>query len=76
MNGMHNKMSGFTCCFCNQSIKENDIDPLDINITANCEIKKNVKDRAFQLFYSHFKCLQEKLHDNTKGYLIEIQPDD
>lgn len=64
------KVTGFECCFCKKSIEENEIDPCDINIIINSEMKKDPKERSSQTFYSHFECLKEKLHKDIQGYFI------
>jgi hypothetical protein len=64
------KISGFMCCFCNESIEENKIDPCDINVVINSEICKPSCERTSQNFYAHFKCLQEKFHKNIQGSFV------
>jgi hypothetical protein len=64
------KITGFECCFCKKSIEENEIDPCDINIIINSEMKKGPKERCSQNFYSHFQCLKERLHKDIQGYFV------
>ena len=64
------EITGFECCFCKKGIEESNVDPCDINIIINSEMKKNANDRSSQNFYSHFGCLQEKLHVDIRGYLV------
>ncbi|MDP3889219.1 MAG: hypothetical protein Q8Q25_01595 [bacterium] len=59
----------FTCCFCNQGIVPNEIDPCDINIVACYD--KPQKDKPSQSFYCHFDCLKERLHKNIQGYFLK-----
>jgi len=58
----------FQCCFCNEGIAENKVDPIDISIIFNEDML--LKTGATQDFWAHFYCLQEKLHPYMKGYLI------
>ncbi len=62
------KSPNYRCCFCNKSVDENLVDPLDINIIFNEDMVK--KTGSFQNFYAHFECLKDKLHPNVKGYLV------
>jgi hypothetical protein len=62
------KITGFQCCFCAKGIKEDRVDPLDINIIFNEDMKNN--SGSFQNFYAHFSCLKEKLHTTMQGYLV------
>lgn len=60
----------FQCCFCNEAIKEDSVDPLDMNIVFNEDMI--AKTGSFQNFYTHFHCLKEKLHPSFKGYLVRV----
>ncbi len=62
------KIKGFECCFCKKSINENQVEPVDISIVFNEDVKK--KTGAMQLFYSHFDCLRDRLHKDNRGYLV------
>jgi hypothetical protein len=64
------ELKGFRCCFCNQSIEENKVDPCDINVIINSEIFKPQNERSSQNFYAHAKCLREKLHQTIQGYFV------
>lgn len=64
------EITGFECCFCTKSIEESYLNPVDINIIINGEMKKNKKERSAQNFYSHFDCLKQKLHKDFKGYFV------
>jgi hypothetical protein len=68
------KITGFECCFCKKDIIENDVDPCDLNIILNSEMKKLANDRSSLNLYSHFDCLKEKLDKNMQGYLLAISP--
>lgn len=61
----------FNCCFCNQGIIENNVDPLDINIMHNIDVLN--KTRREQTFYAHFDCLKEKLHPYSKEYFFKFE---
>lgn len=58
----------FNCCICNQTIIENKVDPIDINIVFNEDMK--LKTGSFQNFYAHFDCLKKFLHKNMQGYFV------
>ncbi len=51
-----------------KDIEENKVDPVDINIIFNENMK--IKSGSFQNFYAHFYCLKEKLHKDVRGYLV------
>lgn len=59
----------FTCCFCNEKIKETDIDPCNINIMAN--YGKDISYQPTQDFFCHFACMKSGLHSYYKGYFLE-----
>ncbi len=67
------KITGFECCFCKKSIAENSVEPLDITVVFNEDIKQ--KTGSFQNFYAHFFCLKKKLHKDSQGYLIREDED-
>ncbi len=60
---------GFQCCFCNTGITENNINPIDINIITN-EARRD-KTGSEQLFFAHFHCFKERLHQYFKAYFIQ-----
>ena len=64
----------FECCFCKQSIEENRIDPVDINIIFNEDMKH--KTGSFQNFYAHFYCLKKRLHKDVQGYMVRDDEDE
>jgi hypothetical protein len=66
--------SGVECCFCAKSILETRVDPCDITIIVNSEIKKPKKERAEQFFWCHFECLKERLYPTTRGFLMAPAP--
>jgi hypothetical protein len=68
MVGVLNEINGFECCFCKQSIEENKVDPVDINIVLNEDMQ--LKTGSFQNFYCHFDCLKKRLHKDIQGYLV------
>ena len=63
----------FSCCFCNESIIENKVDPVDINVVLNEDMQK--KNGSFQNFYAHFDCFKQKLHRDIQGYLLKEDQD-
>jgi hypothetical protein len=65
---------GFSCCFCNQGIIENKTDPVDIKIILNEDVLK--KTGCEQIFYAHFNCFKEKLHQYFKGYFVKDNEDE
>ncbi len=69
-----NENWGSQCCFCKKSIEGNAVDPLDISVVFNEDVKK--KTGSFQTFYAHFSCLKERLHKDNQGYLIREDKDD
>jgi hypothetical protein len=73
MESLMNKMS-FQCCFCAKGIEENKVDPIDINIVFNEDMKMG--SRSFRNFYAHFYCFKEKLHKSTQGYLVRSDEED
>ena len=75
MNEQCKEKLGFLCCFCKQGIAENTIDPIDINIATNDDIKN--KTGCNQFFFSHSDCFKRKLHQYFKGYFIgDLYEDD
>jgi hypothetical protein len=68
------KINRFECCFCTNSIGENKVDPIDINIVFSDDMKNNTG--VFYDLYSHFHCLKEKLHKTMQGYLVRDDDDD
>ena len=61
---------GFQCCFCTNSIVENKVDPVDMKLICNDDLKN--KTDTFQLLYAHFDCLGGKVHESLRGYLAPI----
>jgi hypothetical protein len=74
MDGIFN-LNGFECCYCRKPIEESNVDPLDINLITNAEIKKPKEDRSWQNFYSHYDCFRKTLHPGLQGTMIEDCPD-
>jgi hypothetical protein len=64
----------FKCCFCNEGILENNVDPIDISIVLNEDMQKN--NGSSQSFYAHFNCFKQKLYKDLQGYLVTDNPDD
>lgn len=59
----------FRCCFCNKNINQTDIDPCNIKITGNWfETNGSQLSRDFCF---HFSCLETRLHNYIKSYLME-----
>lgn len=62
------KEKGVLCCFCNEHIESNNINPCDLNILTNWD-KPEEKQRN-QTFWCHIECFQKKLHKNVRQHLI------
>jgi hypothetical protein len=72
MDGNEMTINGFECCFCQQAIEDNKVDPLDLALIINEEMKKNISHRSTLNLYAHSKCLHDKLHPYYRGYLTAI----
>jgi hypothetical protein len=59
MDEQYNK-PGFTCCFCNQGIIENQTDPIYITVGFNEDSIYKTEDK--QLFFAHYDCFKQNLH--------------
>lgn len=62
---------GFQCCFCTNSIVENKVDPVDMKLICNDDLKN--KTDTFQLLYAHFNCLNEKMDESIRRYLVSTK---
>lgn len=69
------KKLNFTCCFCNLSILQDDVNPMNLNIMGNYDkilnADKLLKDLPSQEFYCHFTCFKKNLHEYFQRYFIE-----
>jgi len=63
----------FRCCFCNEMITPNDVDPCDVNILTNIDKPKDKQEN--QTFYCHIDCFKEKMHYKMAGFLIIDEPE-
>ncbi len=58
----------YKCCFCANSIKSDDLDPSDLNISthvfAEWDTRKN------RSFYCHIACLKVTLHEDSRRYFV------
>jgi len=60
------KTSGFRCCFCDESIISDDINPCDVNVLINLD-KPKTRQRS-QTFYCHINCFKETMHPIPQQY--------
>lgn len=58
----------FTCCFCDNKIESNEIDPCDINILTNYDKPK--EKQANQTFWCHLECFRKALHSDLRKHLV------
>ena len=68
MDGLFEKDSGMTCCFCNKSIIVTNLNPCDINIMTNWD-KPNDKQKN-QTFWYHLECVWQKIHPDIQQHFI------
>lgn len=59
----------FVCCFCNNIIEKNEINPCHIDIVACLDKPKNQQFR--QAYCFHLDCLKIRVHEYFMGYLID-----
>jgi len=68
MDGSYSVKFNFRCCFCNEIIISNDIDPCDINILTNVDKSKGKQEN--QTFYCHIYCFAESISSKMKDFLV------
>lgn len=56
------------CCFCNEKIESDKLNPCDLNILTNWDKPKNYQNN--QTFWCHFECFKNKLHKNVQQHLV------
>lgn len=56
------------CCFCNENIKSDEINPCDLNILTNWD--KSTDKQHNQTFWCHLACFREKLHQKMQLHLV------
>lgn len=66
--------SRLECFFCKGDIEGNDDAACRFDITNNTE-SGGVQARFSRNFYSHFECLEKKLHPYFRGYLLVMYSD-
>lgn len=62
------KINGFECCFCNENIESDSINPCDLNILTNWD--KDKEKQHNQTFWCHLACFQNNLHGAVKPHLL------
>jgi hypothetical protein len=60
--------NGVLCCFCNESIKSDNVNPCDFNIVTNWD--KTPEKQHSQNFWCHAECLQKALHPDIRLHLV------
>lgn len=64
----NDKFSGVMCCFCNQGIISDDLNPCDIVISSNWD-KEEGKQNG-QNFWCHLECFRTKLDKDIQQHLV------
>lgn len=59
-----------TCCFCHETIEEEDGDPCGIALTAN--YTKSVEEQVTEGLFCHLRCFEEKIHKSSISYLRDL----
>ncbi len=71
MISLNEKILGFECCFCGESIQSSNADPMKINIMGNYDKVTQSSGRPNQDFYCHFQCMKDRLHEKMSYYFLQ-----
>lgn len=61
-------MSNVKCCFCGENINSDNINPCELIVISNWD--KSADQQNDQVFWTHMKCLSNKMHDSVKQYFV------
>jgi hypothetical protein len=65
----------YACCYCNEGIQSDKINPCDVNILVNIDKPKEKQDN--QTFWCHVECFKKTLHPYMRSYfVVDIIEDD
>jgi hypothetical protein len=56
------------CCFCDETIESDQVNPCELIVKSNWD--KPRCEQGDQVFFTHFKCLKERMGVSTKPYLV------
>lgn len=60
--------SGVLCCFCNESIKSDNVNPCDLSIATNWG--KSPEKQHSQDFWCHVECLRRAVHPSVRQHVV------
>lgn len=61
-------MSNVQCCFCGENVDSDNINPCELVVVSNWD--KPANQQNDQVFWTHMKCLSDKMHDSVKQYFV------